>query len=76
MLRCFEPQHGAAAAVFVRQADIVERIVGEGKAAMAIDASCLAGEEPESGDFVSRERLLITLDPAIEAGRRGYKVRS
>src|SRR5262245_55984012 len=65
-----QPQHGSAATVLIRQTDIVERVVGESKAAVAVHASRLAGEQSKSRDLILRQRLLVASYPAIEPGVR------
>src|SRR6185436_18953777 len=49
--------------------DIVEGIVGEGKAAVAFYALRLTGKQLEAGNLVAGQRLRVAVDPAVETRR-------
>ncbi len=65
-----QPQHRATSTVIAREPDVVEGVVGEGEAAVAVGALRLAGEEPEAGDLALGQGLRIARDPAVEARHR------
>jgi len=68
-----QAQHRAAAAILARQADVVERGVGEGPAAVAIAALGLAGKQVEARDLVGAQRVRVAVDPAVEPRRRRHQ---
>ena len=76
VLRGLQPQHRAAAAIVAGQADVVEGMVGEGKAAVAFRAAGLAGEQAKARDLAFGQR---GLSPSIHRSKRvlgDTKVRS
>ena len=62
-----QAQRHAAAAVAVRQADVVVGVVGEPPALVAVGAAGLAGEQAEAPDLGVGEGRPVARDPAVEA---------
>ena len=60
----------AAALVVARQADVVEVVVGEGKAGVAVDAAALAGEQLKAAISAGVRAPGVAGDPLVEARRR------
>ena len=73
VLRRCKAEHRSAAAVLARQTDVVECIIGKGKAAVAFHAPRLAGKEPESGDLILSQRVLVARDPAVKTRIRRHE---